>query len=80
MNINITVKTESGSVYELQQKGDKLFIWKGIMLSGEVIKLYEEIKIGGVLHIDFIRDGLYGTPEAHPMFLRTTPITDIVIR
>ena len=81
MNIRINVNTQSGSSYMLEQKGDKLFIRKGI-LSGTVIKIYEEIKVGGILHIDFIKDGLYGTPDAHTMFLRSTPITgiDILIR
>ncbi|MGN1301825.1 MAG: hypothetical protein ACI4U9_04825 [Clostridia bacterium] len=81
MNIHhISVKTKSGTVYELQQEGDKLFIQNGITLSGVVVKLYEPIRIGGILHLDFIKDGLYGTPEKHPMFLRSTKITDIVIR
>ena len=80
MNINISITTQSGSVYELQQQGDKLFIRKGIRLSGEVVKIHEEIRVGGVLHVDFIRDGLYFTPDSSPMFLCTSPITDIVIR
>ena len=80
MNINIVVTTKSGSVYELQQKGEKLMIQKGLLLTGEVVELHEPIRIGGVLHVDFIRDSLYCTPNTSKSFLRSTAITDITIR
>ena len=80
MNVHIQVTTASGSKYELDQKGDKLFIRKGISLSGEVVKLHEAIRIGGVLHVDFIKENIYCTPDSSTTFLRTTPIIDIQIR
>lgn len=79
--MKIIIKTQSGSKYELHYTGEKLYIRQGIaQLTGEVVKTYGKIEIGEPLHVDFIKDGLYGTPDSDPMSVKTTPIVDIEIK
>lgn len=73
---NKIIKTQSGSTYYLSERDGRTFLMKGLLI-GEVVKFNEEVKVGGVLDIEFLKETLYGTTETLPTWLRTTPITEI---
>ena len=70
------IKTQSGSTYYLSQRDGRTFLMKGLLI-GEVVKFNEEVKVGGVLNVELIKENMYGMPETSPSWLRTTPITEI---
>ncbi len=70
------IKTQSGSTYYLSERDGRTFLMKGLLI-GEVVKFNEEVKVGGVLNVELIKENMYGTPETSPSWLRTTPITGI---
>ena len=78
MKFSITVSTQVGTIYVLQQEGDKLYLKKDLIPLGEVIKLYQPIRVDGILHVDFILRGFYSTPKLGT--IRSAKITDITIR
>lgn len=71
-----SIKTQSGSTYYLSQRDGRTFLMKGLLI-GEVVKFNEEVKVGGVLNVELIKENMYGMPETSPSWLRTTPITEI---
>ncbi len=71
-----SIKTQSGSTYYLSQRDGRTFLMKGLLI-GEVVKFNEEVKVGGILNVELIKENMYGTPETSPSWLRTTPITEI---
>ena len=77
--MTIIVKTQSSSVYEFTHMDGRTFFRKGL-LSGEVIRMNSgSIEVGKTITMDFRKDGLYGTPDTHPMFINTTPVTEIQV-
>ncbi len=70
------IKTQSGSTYYLSERDGRTFLMKGLLI-GEVVKFNEEVKVGGVLNVELIKENMYGMPETSPSWLRTTPITEI---
>lgn len=83
MHVKITIFTASGSVYELRQLDGKFLIdhkeENSLSSSGEIVKIYRELRIGNPLYVDFIQEA---TPSSSRLlhFLRTSPIVDIVIK
>lgn len=78
--MTITVKTESGSIYEFTQKDGKTFFRKGIRLSGEVIRIKNApICVGKEIRMDIFKDGLYGNIEKELMICNTTPVEEISV-
>ncbi|MBO5413724.1 MAG: hypothetical protein J6A29_05525 [Clostridia bacterium] len=73
------IKTQSGSIYVLQEKDGQTFIQKGL-LYGRVVKFHEEVRLGSALHLDFVKVGLYGQIDDMPMYLRSSPIVSMTIR
>ena len=81
MNVRtIILSTESGSQYMLYEENGETFFSKGIHLSGRIVKLHEEIKIGGSLHIDFCKHNIYNQLQDSVMFLKSPPITRITLQ
>ena len=73
------VKTKSGSTYMMNHKDGKPYIQKGLYI-GEIVKIKEPIRIGGIINIDLIPLNMYGISTEDISFLRSTPIVDIVIQ
>lgn len=70
------IKTKSGSVYYLSERDGRTFLMKGLLI-GEVVKFHQEVKVGGVLDVEILKENMYGTAETLPTLIRTTPITEI---
>ena len=76
--MKIIVKTVSGSIYQFTQKENRFFFIRGT-LSGEVVKMNNRLKVGQKLDFSFYKEGLYCTPQSIPMFLKSSPIQEIVV-
>lgn len=76
--MKIIVKTVSGSIYQFTQKENRVFFVRG-STSGEVIKMKNQLKVGQRLDFSFYKEGLYCTLQSEPMFLRSSPIQEILV-
>ena len=77
--MTIRAITKSGTEYLFtQNENGELHFMKGI-ITGKVTEMRRPIEVGNILEFDFIRDGIYGEPEAFPTYLQSTEIVKITV-
>lgn len=70
------IKTKSGSSYTLFGKNGRTFLMKGFLF-GEVLKFNEEVKVGGSLNVNLLKENIYGQSDYFPTLLRSSTIISI---
>ena len=70
------IKTKGGSSYILFGKNGRTFLMKGYLF-GEVLKFNEEVRVGGSLNVNLLKENIYGRSDSFPTWLRSSTIISI---
>ncbi len=73
----ITITTETGSRYVIQEKKEKILISKGAFLEAELVKIRSSLRVGEKLEADIRKYSIYGQPQKDLTYIRTGKIVRI---